>query len=403
LFHALIGTALKALSQRMTKTVIRLTSPSFWKTACSLAITVLLFVIASSVCGANLPPVQTVFIILMENSNWGDIEGNIDAPYLNHTLLPLASYCEQYYTPPGLHPSEPNYLWLEAGTNFNVFDNRDPDANHQNTPDHFVTLLKNAGISWRSYQEDISGDCIPLTSTNAYTPRHNPFVYFDDVTGTNNPTFQYGLTNIRPYTELAGDLINNKVARYNFITPNLCNDMHDPCYPTFNSFTQGDNWLASEVPKILNSAAYQNDGALFIVWDEGLSNTDGPIGMILLSPLARGGGYFNNIHYTHSSTLRTFQEIFGVMPLLGDAANATDFADLFCRYRLTNFTKGVTGAVQFDVTGVIPGKTNLIQVSNDLSTWISIRTNSVALNNFSVTDSSATNSSQRFYRAVQLP
>jgi len=43
-----------------------------------------------------------------------------------------------------------------------------------------------------------------------------------------------------------------------------------------------------------------------------------------VSPSAKGGGYANSIHYTHGSTLRTIQEIFGVTPLLGDAANATD-------------------------------------------------------------------------------
>jgi len=51
--------------------------------------------------------------------------------------------------------------------------------------------------------------------------------------------------------------------------------------------------------------------------------------MIVLSPLAKGGGYSNNIHYTHSSMLRTIQEIFNVSPLLGDAANANDLSDLF--------------------------------------------------------------------------
>ena len=39
---------------------------------------------------------------------------------------------------------------------------------------------------------------------------------------------------------------------------------------------------------------------------------DGPIGLIVLSRDAKGGGYSNTIHYTHSSTLRTVQEIFGV-------------------------------------------------------------------------------------------
>ena len=92
--------------------------------------------------------------------------------------------------------------------------------------------------------------------------------------------------------------------------------------------SEGDTWLSNNVPTILNSAAYQNGGALFITWDEA-GTGDGPIGMIVLSPFAKGGGYSNSIHYTHGSTLRTFQEIVGVLPLLGDAANETDLSDLF--------------------------------------------------------------------------
>ena len=55
------------------------------------------------------------------------------------------------------------------------------------------------------------------------------------------------------------------------------------------------------------------------------------IGLIALSPDAKVG-YANEIHYTHSSLLRTLQELFGVTPLLGDAANATDLSDLFTTF-----------------------------------------------------------------------
>ena len=82
------------------------------------------------------------------------------------------------------------------------------------------------------------------------------------------------------------------------------------------------------MPAILNSVAYQNGGALFITWDEA-ANGDGPIGTIVLSPFAKGNGYNNSIYYDHGSTLRTFEEIFGVMPLLNDAANQKDLRDLF--------------------------------------------------------------------------
>ena len=220
------------------------------------SVSIALFLAVAAAAAENLPPVQTVFVILLENHNWADIEGSTDAPFINGTLLPLGSHCEQYYNPPGLHPSEPNYLWLEAGTNFGILDDNDPASNHQNSTCHLTAQLRAAGISWKTYQEDIAGDVVPLTATNEYVPRHDPFVYFDDLTGTNNPLDPYGLAHIRPFTELNGDLTSNSAARYNFITPNLCDDGHDACAPQNDSIRQIDDWLAGAVPEILNSAPF---------------------------------------------------------------------------------------------------------------------------------------------------
>jgi phospholipase C len=183
-----------------------------------------------------------------------------------------------------------------------------------------VTQLEAAGLSWKAYEEGIDGTSCPLADAGLYTARHDPFVYFDDVTNTNDPAAARCIAHVRPYTELANDLQQNTVANYNFITPNLCDDMHD-C-----DVAAGDTWLSTELPKILNAAAYQH-AVVFVTWDEGEGN-DGPIGLIALSPFARAG-YSNAIRYTHSSTLRTLQEIFGLTNLLGDAANATDLSDLF--------------------------------------------------------------------------
>jgi len=131
-----------------------------------------------------------------------------------------------------------------------------------------------------------------------------------------------------PWLQPWGVSEKKTVARYNFITPNLCDDMHDSCGPLNNPVKQGDTWFAQNLPTILNSQAYKNGGIVFITWDEG-EGGDGPIGMIVLSPDAKGDGYSNTLHYTHSSTLRTLEEIFGVTPLLGNAAHATDLSDLF--------------------------------------------------------------------------
>jgi hypothetical protein len=39
-------------------------------------------------------PIQTVFLILMENKSWAELKGNPQAPYINTQLLPLGSYAE---------------------------------------------------------------------------------------------------------------------------------------------------------------------------------------------------------------------------------------------------------------------------------------------------------------------
>ena len=275
--------------------------------------------------------IKTVWVIVMENQNWSSIKGNKSAPYMNRTLLPMASHAEQYFNPPNIHPSLPNYIWIEAGTNFGILDDDPPRKRSQSSTQHLATLLKNApggSISWRAYEENISGKDCPLVNKYPYGVRHDPFVYFDDVTDKRNVNSAYCIAHIRPYEELARDLANNSVARYNFITPNVCNDMHDNCGPLRNQIAQGDTWLAKNLPQILNSQAYRDGGVIFITWDEA-ALADGPIGMIVLSPLAKGNGYQNSIHYDHGALVRTLEEIFGVTPYLGNAANQTDLKDLF--------------------------------------------------------------------------
>jgi hypothetical protein len=287
----------------------------------------------------TLHHIKTVFVIVMENHNWTgngslNIKGNPEAPYINYTLLPMASYANNYNNPPGIHPSLPNYLWLEAGTSFGIHDDGPPSQHNQTTSNHLVKLLENAGISWRSYDEYISATSCPLNNqgpvdsngSQLYQAHHNPFVYFDDQTNHGSSSSAACISHIRPFGQLAHDLANNTVARYNFITPDMCNDMHDSCGGS--AISHGDEWLKKNVPMILNSTAYRSGGVLFITWDEAAKG-DGPIPMIVLSPFAKGNHYSNSTYYTHSSTLRTIQEIFGVYPLIRYAGSATDLRALF--------------------------------------------------------------------------
>ena len=321
--------------------------------AAALSLAVLAGVFLPGLANGSSPPqadvrttshhIKTVFIILMENHNWtGDqaglnIKNNPAAPYINETLVPMSSFASNYSNPPGNHPSLPNYLWLEAGTNFGILNDNDPSSNTQSTHFHLADQLEEAGLTWKAYEENIRGTNCPLIDTGPIDPdgsplyavRHDPFVYFDDVNGHLNPKAAECIEHVRPYTELANDLRNDTVSSYNFITPNVCDDMHDNC--AGNPIAHGDTWLSQNVPAILDSFAYQTGGVLFIVWDEA-NNGDGPIGMIVLSPFAKGGGYTNQLLYTHGSTLRTLQEIFGLTPLMRDATRQQDLSDLFSEF-----------------------------------------------------------------------
>ena len=362
-------------------------------------------VLATNLTPHSINGIKTVFIILMENHNWASgaspILGSGNCPYINNTLLPISSYCSQYYNPPGNHPSEPNYLWLVGGTDFGIQNDNPPANNHLSSTNNLFTQLDAAGISWRTYQENITGLVVPDVDVYPYGVRHNPFVFFDSV--RNNLT--YCTNHVRPFTELGRDLTNNAVARFNFITPNVTNDMHDATCTGCSTRTQGDNWLAREVPKILTSQAYSNGGALFITWDEGVgSPADGPIGMIVLSPRAKGGGYNNSLYYDHSTTLRTMQDIFGVRPYLANAAYADNLSDLFKTVRITS-TRWLTNAVRVTATNLIVGKTNYFQYTTNLiaPTWSNISTNVAASTGLTVTNTGLSGLPRRFYRIVELP
>lgn len=289
--------------------------------------------------------IKNVFMIVMENQDWSSIKGNtLSAPYINSLLARSdASYASNYHNvaPPEttngyLHPSEPNYIWLEAGTNSfadHTFttDNDATSGNYTTSTSHLSTLLQNKGLSWRAYQESMPTGC-PITSSGNYAAKHNPFVFFTDVSGNPPSTTNTNCSShIVPFTQLVTDVQNNTLPSYSYITPNLCDDMHDnSCTGANDPIHQGDTWLSNNLPTILNSQAYKNGGAVFITWDEDSgSTTNNPIGMIVLSPLAKGNGYTNTTLYSHSSFVRTVETIFGLSPLLANAPSATDLSDLF--------------------------------------------------------------------------
>jgi len=255
----------------------------------------------------------SVFTIVMENRSRHDILGNKDAPFINSVASQnavAAGYVDNF-----VHPSEPNYIWMVSGQNFGILDDNAPSDHHISSQSHIADQLEMQGVSWRAYMESMGAPC-GLTSKYPYEPKHDPFVYFDDINGWDGKVFQPSARcneHVVDYSELDRDLAAGKVPKYVFITPNMQNDMHD------GSVAQGDAWLARELPKILGSDAFNHGGVVFLTWDEGSNQTDDPP-MIVISPNAKRG-VVSHTTFNASSYLKTVQKIMGLETLPCDTTN----------------------------------------------------------------------------------
>ena len=351
-------------------------------------------IIASSASAASI---GDVFYIALENHDFVQtapghrhvqLYGNSAAPFINSLVTPgnpnaaQTSFALNYQdVSPDLYPSEPNFVWAEAGIASTnpaqpPYNDRRPFPNNiVNAPNLSGLLQQKYGTSgWKSYQEDTdllntmgqnansAGGVLtssvawpsqyetPLTSIHGtsadyvnpyngshqyyFAPWHDGQLYFKATNGgdrsrSSNPEAGY----YAPLQQLTTDLANNTVARYNLITPDEYNDMHSALNTDFTydgvkykagtdeeAIALGDNFLSIVVPEIMASQAYKNNG-LIVIWndqtegDKQAGHTHGFDGTeIIISPLAKGDAYSNDAHYTHSSDLRTMQEIFGLGP-----------------------------------------------------------------------------------------
>jgi phosphatidylinositol-3-phosphatase len=97
--------------------------------------------------------------------------------------------------------------------------------------------------SWKAYEESMPSNCYRKNS-GEYAVRHNPPPYYT--------TLSDCAVKDMPYTQLAGDLANGTLPAFSFVTPNLIDDMHD------GTISQGEAWLAGNLPTILNSNEYRS-------------------------------------------------------------------------------------------------------------------------------------------------
>jgi hypothetical protein len=350
---------------------------------------VLLVAAVAAASSARAADLGTVFVIAMENHNWtqpstdtsapGQIKGNAATPYINSLITPgnpnaaQVSYASNYLNAAnGEHPSEPNYVWAEAGTNYNAEtnftinnDNDPSDANKNvlHNTNHLTAQMNAASVSWKNYQEDyqITNSTTPTggnvlvsksgTSTSVtnpyyntnqynYAAKHDPMAFFSDTATQNVATFDSLRSDIAADTvSVSNPTATNNFGQYNWITPNQYNDMHSSLTGGFtyngthftgdqSAIATGDNFLAILIPQLMATEAYKNNGAIIIWMDEtegaNRDDTNHTLMEIVISPLAKGNAYVSTIEYNHSSDIKTMEEIFQLGGYLNNALPPTE-------------------------------------------------------------------------------
>ncbi len=258
----------------------------------------------------------TVFTIVFENEDQSNILPTL--PFFSSLASQYGQAAAYVST---THPSLPNYIEMTSGSTHGVTTDNDPRYNVQvGGTDNIADQLDAASVPWRAYMESMGEPC-KFDTTGDYSAHHNPFVYY--TTMASNPS--RCADHVVDFDQnFATDLAANTY-RYMWITPNMCNDMHNCPGDVV------DAWLKKVVTQIMDSPGYKNGGALFVLFDEGNTRFLGAganLATIVASPNLVANGYVSQTAFDHASYLATVEDILR-LPRLATTANATPMDEFF--------------------------------------------------------------------------
>jgi hypothetical protein len=394
--------------------------------------------IASAQEGAvpkGVPHLDHVFVIMMENHAYDQVVGDPNEPFVNK-YIKSANFATNYFAVG--HPSLTNYLEVVGGSNFGVRTDNPPDwhdascatnlsngfvstdtpatgnicpihgngtdaatpaidytnetsgppgdidvdgvksyaANPHTVGKTIADQLDSAGLSWKTYQEDLpptGADKVNLAdgfftnNTNLttalpgettsliglYAVKHNPFAYFASIqSGDDSDSSLKNMVAFSGRGGLFSDLESGHVPTYSFIVPNQCHDQHgrgnagpDCEYdPTDNGtliglnpalMADGDASLEQIVGAIHHSPAWEDGrSAIITVWDENdysVAPTTNKVLLVVDTNYSREH-VSSSQFYTHFSLLKSVEAGLS-LPCLNHACDSSTavMSDLFGR------------------------------------------------------------------------
>jgi hypothetical protein len=280
----------------------------------------------SASAGSSTTQAQTqrptkVLLLMEENTEAEDVGGG-STPYLESLVPHAASVTRMEAGYPRVCPSLPGYLILTSGSRHGICDDRGP-ARHQLDGPNLFAQVADSGREWRVFAQSMEQTCQRDNSANdLYLVRHTGAPYY---ASERRRCGDWQVPLGDPDAGALRDALDSGLPAFSLVVPDRCHDMHGggPC--TGDRIAEGDRWLASWVPRILDSKDYRDGNLLVILtWDEG-SLTSNDIPTLLLHPSLTGTTVEREAD--HCDTLRTMAQVLGTTPL-GCAAKAKPLVTL---------------------------------------------------------------------------
>jgi phosphatidylinositol-3-phosphatase len=239
-------------------------------------------------------------LVIFENQAYANIIGSPEAPYINSLAQTWANMTDSVAI---THPSQPNYLALFSGSTQGVTGDNCPVSFKVAS---LASELLAAKLSFTGYAESMPS--VGFTGCQAvadqlpsgwlYMRKHVPWTDFNKIPKKDS----------QPYP---GPL-SKPPSRFVWITPNMCNDMHD-C-----NIITGDTWASQNLPNLI-AWDQKHNGVLILTFDEN-DGTPGNQVVTILAGNVNPGSYSQAIN--HYNVLRTIEDTFGLTPL-GQSANVS--------------------------------------------------------------------------------
>jgi hypothetical protein len=270
---------------------------------------------------ASIPPLDHVYVVMMENTNYADVvrttgsSVSIDPqmPFLAalaKTGVILANMWQTY------HPSDENYVAMIAGDTYRYGPVYFPDYDLPVT--HLGDRVNAQGKSWRAYVQFMKTPCNLMfqgDGKTSYSPDDQPFVQFQDV--INNVV--RCAADVRDLTDFKSAIASNTLPNFAWIAADDWWDGEGAWYENYDqafSNAKQDQFLQSALKPLVESAQWtQSRSLLIITWDEadGWGWPDNHVPTLLVgSPGLLQAGAVIHTHVGGYDLLRTIESALGL-------------------------------------------------------------------------------------------